>query len=85
MSVVFVPRKDQFAIGPDTASYQSVTFSADALVGALAKQLDAAGYSDQLHTALRTVSQYMAGGLGGNVCWPGHVVLAKHSRQPQHV
>ena len=63
MSVVFVPRKDQFAIGPDTASYESVTFSAGVLVGAFAEQLDAAGYSNQLHTALRRVEQYMAGEL----------------------
>ena len=63
MSVVFVPRKDQFAIGPDTASYESVTFSADALVGALAEQLDAVGYSNQLHPALRRVAQYLRGEL----------------------
>ena len=61
MFVVFGSRKDTFAIGPDTASYESVTVSADALVGALAAQLEAAGYSNQLHTALRRVAQYMAG------------------------
>ena len=50
---------DQFAAGPSTIAYHSVTFSVDCIVGAVTDTLMASGYGPQLHDALRAVQNYL--------------------------
>ena len=50
---------DQFAAGPSTISYHSVSFSVDCIVGAVSDSLMAGGYGPQLHDALRAVQAYL--------------------------
>ena len=50
---------DQFAAGPRTAVYHSITFSIDCLVGMLSDNLMANGYGPRLHAALRSVQDYL--------------------------
>ena len=45
-------KKDQFAVAERAATYVSVTFARDVIIGAINKEMNDVGYSQELHSAL---------------------------------
>lgn len=75
-------KKDQFAVAAKTATYVSVTFARDVLIGAIANEMDSVGYSQQLHSALVEVQQHfdnrMSGPLPDSAKLLSNAVVLKH-------
>ena len=55
------PSFTQFAIHPRTATYHSAVFNTDALVYALADNMNVTNYSVQLHEALAAAKDFLLG------------------------
>lgn len=77
-------KNDQFAVADKSATYVSVTFARDALVGAIGKEMDTIGYSQQLHSALLEVQKHFdsraPGQLPDSAKLLSNAVVLKHDK-----